>query len=252
MMKFFEIFNLDPNRKYFPDKDAVKKKAITYYGIFLFIAIAMSSFTLLGFLILILFIFATCGFLTVEYYSDELDEKYGLYNYSNFRGFSLQIFSFILLGLSTTSLSVLLMCLCAGATVIKAILLAVIFALPFLGIGLNFRTFNDSSLEENGEKVYDAGYEPNYYFIVLAICCYLGYTQGLYETSIINILGLLISTTACFIWLIFPDKINKYLPFENRMRKGEVLYLAIVLIVFLILLNQFTTIPFTELTGITK
>ena len=148
---------------------------------------------------LILFILTTCGFLTVEYYSDELDEKYGLYNYNNFRGFSLQIFSFMLLGLSTTSLAVLLMCLCAGATVIKAILLAIIFALPFLGIGLKFRTFNDSSLEENGEIVYNAGYEPNYYFPVLAICCYLGYTQGLYETSIINIIGLIISTTACFI-----------------------------------------------------
>ena len=185
-------------------------------------------------------------------YGDELDEKYRLYNYNNFRGYSLQIFSFILLGLSTTSLAVLLMCLCVGATVIKAILLAIIFALPFLGIGLKFRTFNDSSLEENGEIVYNAGYEPNYYFPVLAICCYLGYTQGLYETSIINIIGLIISTTACFIWLIFPDKINKYLPFENITKTGEAIYLAKALLVFFILLHQFTTIPFTEITGITK
>ena len=131
-------------------------------------------------------------------------------------------------------------------------LLAIIFALPFLGIGLKFKTFNDSSLEENGEIVYDAGYEPNYYWPVLPICCYLGYTQGLYETSIINMAGLLISTTACFIWLTFPDKINKYLPFENRSKKGEILYLAIALIIFFILLYQFTTIPFTELTGITN
>ena len=228
------------------------KKAVPYYGILSIIALAVSSFTLFGFLMLILFILTTCGFLTVEYYSDELDEKYGLYNYNNFRGFSLQIFSFMLLGLSTTSLAVLLMCLCVGATVIKAILLAIIFALPFLGIGLKFRTFNDSSLEENGEIVYNAGYEPNYYFPVLAICCYLGYTQGLYETSIINIIGLIISTTACFIWLIFPDKINKYLPFENRTKTGEAIYLAIALLVFFILLHQFTTIPFTEITGITK
>ena len=112
----------------------------------------------------------------MEYYGDELDEKYGLYNFTNFRGFSLQIFSFMLLGASTTSLSVLMMCLCAGATVMKSVLLAIIFALPFLGIGLKFKTFNDSSLEENGEIVYDAGYEPNYYWPVLTICCYLGYT----------------------------------------------------------------------------
>ncbi len=88
----------------------------------------------------------------MEYYGDELDEKYGLYNFTNFRGFSLQIFSFMLLGASTTSLSVLMMCLCAGATVMKSILLAIIFALPFLGIGLKFKTFNDSSLEEKMEK----------------------------------------------------------------------------------------------------
>ena len=250
MLKLFNLFNID--EKYFADKKTVKKRFVKLFGGFLLIAIVVSPFTWIGFLFFLLLLFALGGIFLIEYYSDELDEKYKLYNFNNFRGYSYQIFAFTILGFSTTSLSVLLMCLCAGATVIKAILLAVIFALPFLGIGLNFRTFNDSSLEENGEKVYDAGYEPNYYFIVLAICCYLGYTQGLYETSIINILGLLISTTACFIWLIFPDKINKYLPFENRMRKGEVLYLAIVLIVFLILFYQFTTIPFTELTGITK
>ena len=113
-----------------------------------------------------------------------------------------------------------MICLCAGVNIIKSILLAIIFALPFLGIGLKFKTFNDSSLEENGEIVYDAGYEPNYYWPILSICCYLGYTQCLYETSPINIIGLLISTTACFIWLTFPDKINKYLPFENRTKKG--------------------------------
>ncbi len=138
---------------------------------------------------------------------------------------------------------------CYEIRITKAI---IIFALPFLGIGLKFKTFNDSSLEENGEIVYDAGYEPNYYFPVLAICCYLGYTQGLYETSPINIAGLLISTTACFIWLIYPNKINKYLPFENRTKKGEAIYLAIALIIFFILLHQFTTIPFTEILGITK
>ena len=112
-----------------------------------------------------------------------------------------------------------MMCLCAEVNIIKSILLAIIFALPFLGIGLKFKTFNDSSLEENGEIVYDAGYEPNYYWPVLTICCYLGYTQCLYETSIINMAGLLISTTTCFIWLTFPDKINKCLPFENRTKK---------------------------------
>ena len=121
-----------------------------------------------------------------------------------------------------------MMCLCAGATVMKSVLLAIIFALPFLGIGLKFKTFNDSSLEENGEIVYDAGYEPNYYWPVLSICCYLGYTQGLYETSPINIAGLLISTTACFIWLIYPNKINKYLPFENRTKRRSNIFSNII------------------------
>lgn len=199
-----------------------------------------------------LLLFALWGIFLIEYYSDELDEKYHLYNFNNFRGYSYQIFAFTILGFSTTSLSVLMICLCAEVNIIKSILIAIIFALPFLGIGLKFKTFNDSSLEENGEIVYETGYEPNYYFPVLAICCYLGYTQGLYETSPINIIGLLISTTACFIWLIYPNKINKYIPFENRNKIGEILYLAIALIIFFILLHQFTTIPFTEITGITK
>lgn len=252
MVKIFGLFDLDPNKKYFSDKQTVKKRAIKIFGIALFLAIATSSFTWLGFLFFLLLLFALGGIYLVEYYSDELDAKYGLYNYNNFRGYSRQIYSFLLLGVSTSSLSVLLMCLCAEIHVIKSILLAIIFALPFLGIGLNFKTFNDSSLEENGEIVYDAGYEPNYYCPVLAICCYLGYTQILYETSITNIAGLLISTTICFIWLIFPDKINKYLPFENRTKKGEVIYLAIALTVFFILLHQFTTIPFTQITGISN
>ena len=250
MLKLFNLFNID--EKYFADKKTVKKRFIKLFGGFLLIAILISPFTWIGFLFFLLLLFALGGIFLIEYYSDELDEKYHLYNFNNFRGYSYQIFAFTILGFSTTSLSVLMMCLCAEVNIIKSLLIAIIFALPFLGIGLKFKTFNDSSLEENGEIVYDAGYEPNYYWPVLTICCYLGYTQCLYETSIINMAGLLISTTACFIWLTFPDKINKYLPFENRSKKGEAIYLAIALIIFFILLHQFTTIPFTELTGITN
>lgn len=236
----------------FQIKKTVKKRFIKLFGGFLLIAILISPFTWIGFLFFLLLLFALGGIFLIEYYSDELDEKYHLYNFNNFRGYSYQIFAFTILGFSTTSLSVLMICLCAEVNIIKSILIAIIFALPFLGIGLKFKTFNDSSLEENGEIVYETGYEPNYYFPVLSICCYLGYTQGLYETSPINIIGLLISTTACFIWLIYPNKINKYIPFENRNKIGEILYLAIALIIFFILLHQFTTIPFTEITGITK
>ena len=250
MTKLFNLFTI--SEKYFSDKKTVKKRFIKLFGGFLLIAILISPFTWIGFLLFLLLLFALGGIFLIEYYSDELDEKYHLYNFNNFRGYSYQIFAFTILGFSTTSLSILMICLCAEINIIKSILIATIFALPFLGIGLKFKTFNDSSLEENGEIVYEAGYESNYYFPVLAICCYLGYTQGLYETSPINIIGLLISTTACFIWLIYPNKINKYLPFENRNKKGEILYLAIALIIFFILLHQFTTIPFTEITGITK
>ena len=38
----------------------------------------------------------------------------------------------------------------------------------------------------------------------------------------------------------------------NRTKKGEAIYLAIALITFFILLHQFTTIPFTEILGITN
>lgn len=248
-MKIFGLFDLDIDGKYFQDKETVKKRFIKIFGILLILAIVMSSFTLFGFLFFFLLLFAFGGMYLVEYYSDELDEKYGLYNFNNLRGYSRQIGAFTFLGYSTTSLSVLLICLCAEINTVKSILIAIIFALPFLAIGLRFKTFNDSSLEENGEIVFDAGYEPNYYFPVLAICCYLGYIQGFFETSQINTIALILSTTFCFIWIVFPDKFNKIIPFENRTKKGEALYLAIALIVFFILLSQFTTVPFVKVMG---
>ncbi len=249
IMKIFGLFDFDLNSKYFSDKETVKKRAVKIFGIFLIIAILLSSFTLLGFLFFFLLLFSLGGMFIVEYYSDELDKKYGLYNFNNLRGYSRQIGAFTLLGFSTTSLALLLICLCADINIYKSILISIIFALPFLAIGLRFKTFNDNSLEENGEIVYDAGYEPNYYCPVLAICCYLGYVQGFFETSTINILTLTLSTSLCFIWLVFPDKINKYIPFENRTKKGEAIYLAIALIIFFIFFTQFTTVPFVKVMG---
>ncbi|WP_407381995.1 hypothetical protein [Methanobrevibacter sp.] len=249
MMNIFGLFDFNGNDKYFSDKETVKKRALKIFGIFFIIAIAMSSFTLLGFLFFFLLLFSLGGIFLVEYYSDELDKKYGLYNFNNFRGYSRQIGAFTLLGFSTTALALLLICLCADINVYTSILLSIIFSLPFLAIGLRFKTFNDASLEENGKIVYDAGYEPNYYCPVLAICCYLGYVQGFFETSSTNIIALIISSSFCFIWLVFPDKINKYIPFENRNKKGEAIYLAIALIIFFILFSQFTTVPFVKLMG---
>lgn len=49
MTNLFNLFKLDPNRKYFPKKEDIKKRAIKSYGIILFLAIATSSITWLGF-----------------------------------------------------------------------------------------------------------------------------------------------------------------------------------------------------------
>ena len=49
MTNIFNLFKLDPNRKYFPKKEDIKKRAIKSYGILLFLAIATSSITWLGF-----------------------------------------------------------------------------------------------------------------------------------------------------------------------------------------------------------
>ena len=42
---------------------------------------------------------------------------------------------------------------------------------------------------------------------------------------------------------------GKYIPFENRTKKGEAIYLVIALIIFFIFFTQFTTVPFVKLMG---
>lgn len=67
MTNLFNLFKLDPNRKYFPKKEDIKKRAIKSYGIILFLAIATSSITWLGFFCFLFFVFGTCGVWIVEY-----------------------------------------------------------------------------------------------------------------------------------------------------------------------------------------
>lgn len=55
MTNIFNLFKLDPNRKYFPKKEDIKKRAIKSYGIILFLAIATSSITWLGFFFFLFF-----------------------------------------------------------------------------------------------------------------------------------------------------------------------------------------------------
>ena len=98
MLKLFNLFNID--EKYFADKKTVKKRFIKLFGGFLLIAILISPFTWIGFLFFLLLLFALGGIFLIEYYSDELDEKYHLYNFNNFRGYSYQIFAFTILGFS--------------------------------------------------------------------------------------------------------------------------------------------------------
>ena len=89
MLKLFNLFNID--EKYFADKKTVKKRFIKVFGGFLLIATAISPFTWIGFLFFLLLLFALGGIFLIEYYSDELDKKYKLYNFNNFRGYSYQI-----------------------------------------------------------------------------------------------------------------------------------------------------------------
>ena len=96
-MNIFGLFDLDVDDKYFSDKETVKKRVVKIFGIFFIFAVATSSFTLLGFLFFFLLLFSLGGMFIVEYYSDELDKKYGLYNFNNIRGYSRQIGAFTLL-----------------------------------------------------------------------------------------------------------------------------------------------------------
>ena len=101
MLKLFNLFNID--EKYFADKKTVKKRFIKVFGGFLLIATAISPFTWMGFLFFLLLLFALGGIFLIEYYSDELDKKYKLYNFKDYKDYTYLKFAITILRCLVTS-----------------------------------------------------------------------------------------------------------------------------------------------------
>lgn len=149
------------------------------------------------------------------------------------------------LSLSTTAFGVFLFLLFFNVGLFKSILYAVIFSLPFLGVGLRFNAFSDESRWIGDKEV--IGYSPFYFLLSAMFVVLQGYYSAFHCSSIADGVIIFIITTLSYLWIIFPDKVNKYLPFDNRELIGLIIYLGFILVVFSLLINQFDTVTFTGL-----
>ncbi|WP_303335065.1 hypothetical protein [Methanobrevibacter sp.] len=104
--------------------------------------------------------------------------------------------------------------------------------LPCMGIGLRYKTFNEDSKYPNDEIM--RGYDPGAYFIVLLAITLVSIFSIIHTEYILNRILILIIGAFCYIWIVFPDKFNKILPFDNRTLPGLIIYLGVIIILFVI------------------
>lgn len=112
-----------------------------------------------------------------------------------------------------------------------------LISLPMLSIGLRFNCFNDENRYVDGKE--EIGYRPAIYLFINFIICFFGYQSLLFINSIQNGIIVFLICTFCFICIVFPDKINRYLPFDNRTFIGFAIYLGGIFIMFLILMKGY-------------
>ena len=231
-----------------PNKTSISKKnAVLYYlGICGFFGVVSffgfnNDFFSIVFEISIIFIFL--GLFIVMFFNDELNEKY---HFKTEFSWSYQSEALNTLALSTTAVAAFLFCfLLFDLELYKSILYTIIFLLPFLGVGLRLNTFNDESRWIGDKEV--IGYRPFYFLLSAMFVVLQGYYSAFHCSSIADGVIIFIITTLSYLWIIFPDKVNKYLPFDNRELIGLIIYLGFILVVFSLLINQFDTVTFTGL-----
>lgn len=112
------------------------------------------------------------------------------------------------------------------------------FTIPFILIFFRSNTFNDRSCKKNDEIV--LGYPPGLYLsfdTILALIIFLiFYRLDLdYCTKV-----LLVLMTFIFQFIsLFPDKINIYFPLDIQTKKGAIVFIGSLLLIFLSLINIF-------------
>ena len=126
-------------------------------------------------------------------------------------------------------------------------LISFAFILPFLALFLRIDVFNDNSSIEGDEII--LGYHPTYYgfmSLILGVYGYLNvYSLLNYD---INLAIILFCITVIFqIILLIPDKINKFLFFELRRKKGFFIYVCSLVLIFLMISSIILNIPLINL-----
>lgn len=90
------------------------------------------------------------------------------------------------------------------------------FLIPAILMFIRIDVFDDSSVYLNEKSIIGIGFNPTlYYFISLAIGLY-GYFNGFKSNNLIWILVVFLFQ----LLLAFPDKVNKYVPFEVKTKNG--------------------------------
>ena len=112
------------------------------------------------------------------------------------------------------------------------------FTIPFILIFFRFNTFNDISCKKNDEIVF--GYHPGLYLSfdsILALIVFLiFYRVDLHYCTKV----LLVLMTFIFQFIsLFPDKINIYFPLDIQRKKGAIVFIGSLLLIFLLLINIF-------------
>lgn len=211
---------------------------VVFFVVIIFLLFKISLFSIVC---AISVFFTFLGMFFFMFYNDELNEKY---HFKTELSYTYQSEALCYLALSTSAIGVFLfLVILFDIELYKAILYTIIYMLPFLGVGLRFNVFSDENRWIGDKEV--IGYRPFYYILCAMYVVLLGY-YPIFHSSIADGIILFIITTFSYLWIIFPDKINKYLPFDNRELIGFIIYLGFIMIISSVLINQFATVTLIE------
>lgn len=188
-------------------------------------------------------IFTFLGGFIYTFFHNELNEKFH-FKREYFKSYTTEAFGYISFYGSSIAVFLFLFFL-YDIGIFKSVLYALIYLLPFLGVSLRFNAFGDESRWIGDKEV--IGYRPLYFLWCAMFVVLQGYYSAFHCSSIAGGVIIFIITTLSYLWIIFPDKVNKYLPFDNRELIGLIIYLGFILVVFSLLINQFDTVTFTGL-----
>lgn len=195
-----------------------------------------------------IYLVAMSGPFFTFYYLEELNNrlKLGLpeqYFKSFLSIINYQFISLLILSLVTFSIALFLfLALFTHLSLWLSTAISIISAFPALGVGLRRDCFNDSSKLDDGihfvpdgwgsYNMVESGYDPTIFYSLSLAICLVGFSSLLFVHSLFNGFMICSVTMFCYFLVIFPDKVNRFLPFDNRGIEGLVGYAIIIIIIF--------------------